>query len=140
MYCVLVSRGGVLKYQYDGENNKVGIVSFIRNPHASTPKPRDVEWSDTDSDVVHLTATNFDPVTKEEASVLVLFYAPWCGHCKMIKPEYENAAAKMKLEKVHGITSRYGLCRLLIVGMFRFQGCWLQWMQRKSLHWRLDIT
>lgn len=89
-----------MKYQYEGDNNKNAIVSFMRNPTAPPIKIREPEWSDTDSEVVHLTTSSFEPVIKQESSVLVMFYAPWCGHCKRMKPEYEKAAAAMKNEGV----------------------------------------
>ena len=34
------------------------------------------------SAVVHLTEETFKPVLKKKKHVLVIFYAPWCGHCK----------------------------------------------------------
>ncbi|KAJ8949948.1 hypothetical protein NQ314_008087, partial [Rhamnusium bicolor] len=98
-----ISRNGQMKYTYEGENKKKAIVEFMHNPSAPPIKVKEPEWSDTDSEVVHLSSSSFDPVIKEEASVLVMFYAPWCGHCKKMKPEYEAAAAEMKNEGIQGM-------------------------------------
>ena len=91
-----------MKFTYEGDNNKDSIVSFMRNPTQPTEKPKEAEWSDTPSDVVHLTTATFDDFLKSEPSALVMFYAPWCGHCKRMKPEYNSAASKLKQLGIKG--------------------------------------
>lgn len=48
-------------------------------------------------DVIELTPSNFNrEVVDSEGVWIVEFYAPWCGHCKNLVPEYKKAAAALK--------------------------------------------
>jgi len=42
--------------------------------------------------VVELTDSDFDSSLEGMDTALVMFYAPWCGHCKKLKPEFDRAS------------------------------------------------
>ncbi|KAK3407481.1 hypothetical protein EUGRSUZ_K03531 [Eucalyptus grandis] len=50
-------------------------------------------------DVLVLTEENFDKEVGQDRAALVEFYAPWCGHCKKLAPEYEKLGSSFKKAK-----------------------------------------
>lgn len=59
-----------------------------------------------DDHVLSLTAETFDDVVQRSGRVLVEFYAPWCGACKALEPEYQRAAAEMKEENLSTVLAK----------------------------------
>lgn len=72
-----------------------------------------------DGAVLELTSETFDDAVKAHAPLLVAFVAPWCGHCKSLKPEFAKAAKDLakdglKLAQVDAtaaneLASKYGV-------------------------------
>jgi thiol-disulfide isomerase/thioredoxin len=46
--------------------------------------------------VIELSASTVKQAMQAHKFLLVEFYAPWCGHCKTLEPEYKQAAKELQ--------------------------------------------
>jgi len=49
-----------------------------------------------EEDVFVITDANHDELIAKHPMILLELYAPWCGHCKRLAPEFAAAATKLK--------------------------------------------
>ena len=78
-----------------------------------------LSFFDSNTPVILLNGDNFEnEVVKSKDIWLILFYAPWCGHCQAFSPEYEKAAKALKgifkigaidADKERTIGGKYGI-------------------------------
>lgn len=85
------------------------------------------------SDVLDFGDSDFDDGVNRHDIILVEFFAPWCGHCKKLAPEYELAATKLKAndppialakvdcvaEESKAVCSRFGVTGFPTLKVFR---------------------
>ncbi|CAI5535407.1 unnamed protein product [Closterium sp. Naga37s-1] len=58
--------------------------------------PRSAADGAENSDVLELTPANFYDHVGGDSVVFVKFYAPWCGHCQRLAPDWEKVATAFK--------------------------------------------
>ncbi|XP_078094204.1 protein disulfide-isomerase A6 isoform X2 [Mustelus asterias] len=75
-----------------GETELLGVLGIFGSLLVSV----NALYSASD-DVVELTQNNFNTeVIQSDELWMVEFYAPWCGHCQSLAPEWKKAASALK--------------------------------------------
>ncbi len=78
--------------------------------------------------VMELTKENFDSVINEGKTVLVDFWAPWCGPCRMQGPIVDSLAeesdgsytvGKVNIDEDGELASRYGIMSIPTILVFK---------------------
>ena len=82
-----------------------------------------------DTKPIELTSSNFDEViVNSDIPVIVDFWAPWCGPCKMMAPNFERAATqfplkalftKVNTENEQNLGARFGIRSIPTIIVFK---------------------
>jgi protein disulfide-isomerase A1 len=102
----LGSEGGILKYPFPKtqshsvDNVKAFITSYKQGEFQPHMKSEEVAPEDVQGDVTVVKGKSFQQIVLDSRqSVLVEFYAPWCGHCKQLAPVWEDLGKQLKTHK-----------------------------------------
>ncbi|KNE54550.1 protein disulfide-isomerase domain [Allomyces macrogynus ATCC 38327] len=87
-------KGSTTPEDYQGGRSLEDLASYIKDKTSINARIKKVP-----TDVATLTSSTFDEIVMDPAKhVLVTFTAPWCGHCKNLKPTYEKLAKTFATE------------------------------------------
>lgn len=86
---------------YTGGRVTYDILNWMRNRvgiDADSDEPSLVEMN---NGVIVLTENNFEREIRKHNLLGIEFYAPWCGHCQQLQPEWQEAAKQLAHDEVH---------------------------------------
>jgi protein disulfide-isomerase A6 len=84
--------GEITKYRLSGKASSSSSSGSSSKSSSGSEKKYN-----TEKDVIVLEDENFDDLVMNSNDMwLIEFYAPWCGHCKKLEPEWNQAGTELK--------------------------------------------
>ncbi|KAF6722832.1 Protein disulfide-isomerase A4 [Oryzias melastigma] len=134
-----------IKCEEDEETKEEGAEEDSDDEDDDDDEEEDDKEVKEENGVLVLTDGNFDTFMEGKDTVLVEFYAPWCGHCKQFAPEYEKIAqtlkdndppipvAKVDATKASQLASKFDVSGYPTIKILKEWGaCGLRWSKNRE--------